>query len=242
MQRNEKNDEALDGPFEVQVNRTGISLALDRARALYEDAQQAATASGGDEQGMHDLRIEYQNEAFRLGSRPVAGKDAPPGFAVLLDKLGERLMFERRGVRLYDAVVQRWEQTPGLQRNALDALRSIRAKELEHFLFLQHVILELGGDPTYVTPSADVVQVMSRGIRDIVVDPRTAPSHWLQALLTAELADTDGWLLLGNMAAALGLDGEAVRFREAMAEEERHIKVVRGMLEALTLEEAHDAR
>jgi hypothetical protein len=242
-EENRGNGDPMD-PAARRMNRTGISVAMDRAREMYDGAKSAAPSEEGDEYAIHDIRLEYQREAAKLGSRPrprVLRDPAQPGMKVLLDKLGERIAFERRGVRLYDAVVHRWQGTPGLQRNALDALRTIREQELEHFLYLQTVILDLGGDPTTVTPSADVVQVISKGVRDVVVDPRTTPAHWLQAILTAELSDTDGWLLLANIAAALGLDEESERFRRAQAEEDRHVKVVRGMLEALTLQEASES-
>ena len=79
-------------------------------------------------------------------------------------------------------------------------LQTIGEQELSHFLLLQRVVTDLGGDPTVQSPSADVATVASLGILQVIVDPRTSLTQCLQVLLTAELPDNDGWQLLITLA------------------------------------------
>ena len=151
--------------------------------------------------------------------------------AVLLDKLSERLAFERMGTRLYDALINKCEilgeSSPG---PTLADLQQIRDEELRHFLLLKRAITELGGDPTVQSPCADVTGVASLGILQVLTDPRTSVTQCLQAILTAELTDNDGWQLLINLTDTLGHSDMAKEFQSALENEEEHLKNVRGWL------------
>ena len=85
----------------------------------------------------------------------------------------------------------------------------------------------MGGDPTAVTPCADVAGVASTGLLEVVADPRVTLTQALDAILTAELTDNDGWKILIAMAEALGHQDLALRFAEALAAEDRHLTSVR---------------
>ena len=74
--------------------------------------------------------------------------------AVFVDKLGERLGFERTGVRLYDALVTKCRASDALMDGPTsEDLEVIRAEELAHFDLLRDMIESLGADPTALTPS-----------------------------------------------------------------------------------------
>ena len=89
----------------------------------------------------------------------------------LLDKLGERLAFERGGARLYDLLLHKLQQAGGFDGGPREnELREIRSEEEHHVLFVSDVITELGGDPSATTPSADLVSVLCEGIRTVVAD------------------------------------------------------------------------
>jgi hypothetical protein len=90
----------------------------------------------------------------------------------------------------------------------------------------------LGGDPTALTPAADVGGVATRGLVDAITDPRATAIEAVEAILVAELVDNDGWLMLADLAARLGHDELAAQFRHAMAEEEEHLARVRAWLTA----------
>ena len=69
---------------------------------------------------------------------------------------------------------------------------------------LANVKYTMGADPTAETPSADVIGVASQGLLQVITDPRTTLSQSLEAMLTAELTDNDGWETLAALADDLG--------------------------------------
>jgi bacterioferritin (cytochrome b1) len=233
-------------------NRTGIVTAPLLARELTEGAAAAAPSSEGGPEALLMRRGEYIREGFPVGSLPpppvslqgvVEGAaqlvGTTTGVATLLDKLSERLAFERTGTRLYDALIGKCEAlvetSPGL---TLAQLREIREEELRHFLLVNRAISSLGGDPTVMSPCADTVMVSSLGLLQVLTDPRTNVAQCLQAILTAELTDNDGWQMLINLAEELGHADMATEFRGALANEEKHLSSVRGWLEGHVMAQA----
>jgi bacterioferritin (cytochrome b1) len=233
-------------------NRTGVVTAPLMARELTQAAAAAAPSSEGGPEQIMLRRGEYIREGFPLGSLPpppvsmqglvegaaqVVGMTT--GVAALADKLSERLAFERTGTRLYDALIGKCEAlgepSPG---PSLAQLREIREEELRHFLLVHRAITELGGDPTVMSPCADTVVVSSLGLLQVLTDPRTNVAQCLQAVLTAELTDNDGWQLLINLAEELGHADMATEFHVALANEEQHLSSVRGWLEGQVLAQA----
>jgi hypothetical protein len=187
-------------------------------------------------------RAEHSKEAPPVGTMPIPGnlKGAAKTVAkalkgekatVFLDKLGERLAFERTGVRLYDAVLAKMPASR-LEEGSLtvEEVRRFRDAELAHAHLVKQAIEEVGGDPTAVTPCADLAGVQAQGLVQVVTDPRTTLTQCLDALLTAELADNDGWKLLIAMAEAAGQQELASRFSDALAEEDRHLTSMRSWI------------
>jgi hypothetical protein len=150
---------------------------------------------------------------------------------VFHDRLGERLAFERAGVRLYDAVLAKLPASR-LTKGTLtvEEMRHFRDEELAHMHLVREAIETVGGDPTAMTPCADLAGVQGTGLVQALTDPRTTLTQCLDALLTAELADNDGWKLLIAMAEAIGQQQLAQRFTEALAEEDHHLASVRGWI------------
>jgi hypothetical protein len=97
---------------------------------------------------------------------------------------------------------------------------------------------ELGADPTAITPAADVIGVASSGLLQVVTDPRTTLPQSLDALLTAELTDNDGWQMLIELARIYGKEDLVTRFQIAKAAEEVHLAEVRRWLTVETSLEA----
>jgi rubrerythrin len=249
MELEDLTDKTVEGQ-EFFINRTGIMLNPELGAELLEATKKTVPSSDGDGEGMRLERAEYLQEATPIGSYPAlvrpqeveedAAASLDDNVAVLLDKLGERLAFERQGTRLYEAFIQKVEGLPMDDANTpeIDSLNHIRDEEREHFALLQRAIVELGGDATMVTPSADVAGVMSHGILQIVSDPRTTIAQSLQALLTAELADNDGWQMLQNLSDQLGHSDLAEQCGEALEQEQEHLENVRGWLSGMILSEA----
>jgi hypothetical protein len=232
-------------------NRTGMITAPLLSREMTEGAAAAPSSEGGPE-ALALLRAGYIREGFPVGSLPppplsVEGAveaaaqlvGTTTGVATLADKLSERLAFERSGTRLYDALIGKvaalGESTPG---PTLVELRQIRDDEHRHFLLVRQAITTLGGDPTVMSPCADTVMVSSLGLIQVLTDPRTTVPQCLQAILTAELTDNDGWQLLIQLADGLGHEELAGQFREALAAEESHLARVRGWLSTMLMEQA----
>jgi bacterioferritin (cytochrome b1) len=234
---------ALDG---TGGNRTGVQTSPELARELIEGAMSATPSSEGGPEVIAEYRGEYIKDGFPLGSLPTLptsqeGKasEEEAGAAVLLDKLSERLAFERMGTRLYEALINKvevmGESSPG---PTLAELQEIHDEELAHFLLLKTAITEMGGDPTVMSPCADVAGVASLGILQVLTDPRTSVTQSLQAILTAELTDNAGWELLIELAGNQGYQELVAEFQNALEHEEKHLANVRGWLTDQVMEQA----
>lgn len=227
-------------------NRTGMQTSPEMAEEIIEGANSGTPSSEGGAEDIAEYRGEYIAEGFPIGSMPMmpASEEADAdedtaGMAVLLDKLSERLAFERTGVRLYEALLNKCqtlgESAPG---PTLEDIEHIGSEELQHFLLINNAITEIGGDPTVQSPSADVVGVASMGLLQVLTDPRSSLAQCLQAMLTAELTDNDGWELLIKLADNLGYEDMRAEFEIALANEQEHLVNVRNWLSECVLDSA----
>jgi rubrerythrin len=166
--------------------------------------------------------------AVREAVRQLGGRET----TLLLDKLGERLAFERTGTRLYETLLEKVADGGFDGGPSRSDLERIRDEEAAHFRMLHEKVVELDGDPTAVTPSADVAGVASTGVVAVVSDARTSLAESLEAILVAELADRDGWERLVALAEQAGQDDLAQAGREAERTEQEHLTKVRGWLSA----------
>lgn len=231
------------------MNRTGIGTSPSRCQEAIEGAKEGLPTSGGDESEAAALRVAYSQDAPPVGTVPplntlkgVAKKDAQvitgEKGGVLVDLLGERLAFERTGVRLYEALMSKfraggtWRGGPSMQD-----LREIHDEELRHFELLRKVFARFGADATATVPSADLAGVEAMGVLQTLTDPRVSPAQGLHAILTAELTDHDGWHLLIELVDKLGEGELGDELRVALINEERHVNLVRGWLKSYVLGE-----
>jgi len=222
---------------EALKNRTGIMTSPDLSTDLIEAAAKTKPSMEGGPEEIVRSREAYITEGNPIGSLPMEDDIEQ---AVLLDKLGERLAFERQGTRLYEALINKCEslgETDGVGPTIED-LKHIHDEEKEHFALLQKVVMDLGGDPTIQTPSADISGVLSTGVLQVLTDPRTTLVQCLQAALVAELSDNDGWQMLIELATTLDHEDLAQKFEDALKHEEEHLEKVRLWLSAMTLQEA----
>jgi hypothetical protein len=221
----------------IGMNRTGIQMSPIDSKAM----QDAAPSTGGqslDGAAQAEVRNGYIANADTLGSVPLPGTvtgvfnmgiamlkgDSPQ---ILLDKLGERLAFERTGTRLYDALITKCEVMLGSDISmTIDDLQQIRADEARHFLLISDAIDTLGGDPTSQTPSADLAGVESMGLVQVLNDPRTTIAQSLHAIVTAELSDKSGWETLVALADEHDLTDMVQDFTLALNEEREHLALV----------------
>lgn len=229
-------------PTDLGMNRTGVQANPRMAEEMSDNTRAVPGAAPAGAQAIAAARAEASGEAPPVGTMPIPGNvkglartalTALQGkkASVFLDKLGERLAFERTGVRIYDALVAKLPAASTAEGSFRpEELRRFRDEELAHFLLVKSAVEEMGGDPTAVTPCADLAGVTAQGIIQAVTDPRTTFTQGLDALLIAELADNDGWKTIIAMAEALGQDELAQRFTAALAEEDEHLQSVRRWL------------
>jgi rubrerythrin len=221
------------------MNRTGIGMSPLDGAELVQGAQTADPSSPGDGEAMDALRSLYEVDKQVIGSVPppstltgalgtVAKAIKGADMATFIDRLGERLAFERTGSRLYEALMNKHRNRadPSVEPS-LEQLAAIHDDEVRHFEMLREAILSLGGDPTVETPAADVSAVASTGLVTVLTDPRTTFTQSLEAILVAELVDVDCWSMLAAQAERFGHDELARHFRAAFEQEERHLAQVR---------------
>ena len=214
------------------------------------DVVQPVAAETADASPLNEVRLLYIREADPLGSIPPPStiKGAVKTAAKLLkgerpqafiDKLAERLAYERGGTRLYDAVIAKFMVHEGeLPSASLQEVIEIRNEEASHAALMRTCIEQLGADPTAQTPSADLVGVATAGFLQAAADPRTTLAQTLQVALAAELVDAASWEMLISLAERMGQDGMVERFRKALDREGEHVAKVRGWCESLSLADA----
>ncbi|WP_394825646.1 ferritin-like domain-containing protein [Pendulispora albinea] len=236
-----------ENELQLDLNRTGIGIVPARSKELIASVSSAKPSSEGNEELISDVRNTYTEPGSTIGHIPapvsedavetvIAEPAEGQATAVLVDKLGERLAFERTGVRLYDALIAKFDAAGKLDGDLTRAeLVAIRDEEHQHFRQVKSAIEKLGGDPTVVTPSADLAGVKAMGLPQVLTDPRTTLVQALEAILVAELVDNEGWSTLIELAEKLGHSSLAIKFRKALASEEEHLAKVRGWVKEMTL-------
>lgn len=234
------------------ANRTGMHTAAARSKAMIENAD-ASPLESDDASNLAAVREQYALEADPLGSVPLpvtlkgvaqSGAQMLAGARpqVFIDKLAERLAFERGGTRLYDAVLVKVRTHAGeLHKEAAQEIEHIRDEEAQHALLIKACIEKLGADPTAQTPCADLVGVQTMGFIQAVSDPRTTLVQALNTALAAELVDGASWETLIALAEALGQAEMAGQFRTALGHEAQHLAMVKRWFTELTLETAGQA-
>jgi hypothetical protein len=225
-------------------NLTGIAAAPQRTQEMLAGMDEFPPSSQGSAQDVAQVRIAYAQQAEPLGSVPL-----PASFTdkmqtavkavmgekpmLLMDKLGERLAFERTGTRLYEALVSKYDAFGGFAGGpSRGDLEHVLQEEYRHFTLLQAAIEQLGGDPTAVTPSANLQATVGHGIKMVIVDPRTTLLQSLEAILVAELADNACWEALVELAHEAGEEALARQFQEARVTEQEHLEKVQSWLAA----------
>jgi rubrerythrin len=225
-------------PTDIGPNRTGIAMSpIDSQRTIQAAAE--AGAVGPDGHALELERVRWCAEAVPLGTVPPPGtvkgvikavveKLEGHSTAVFVDKLGERLAFERTGTRLYEALLAKFEAASVHEDGPTrDQLEKIHDDEIRHFAIVRDAMLQLGADPTAMTPSADVIGVAGTGWVQVLTDPRSTLSQCLVVMLSAEVADKEGWDLLVTLAESLGFEDIGTQFRLALIEEEQHAMQLR---------------
>ena len=244
------------------MNRTGAAVASEGTQAMTRAANELTPPMQIDTAASDAQRIVYINEAAAVGSIPPPAslkgvvkngvarlKESNP--SIFLDKMGERIAYERSGTRLYDALITKYQAvsmmeggmlptveelaakggpvviSPVAREDAGGTLERIRAEELQHFRLLCDAMQKLGGDPTAQTPCADVIGTASMGFMQVLTDPRTTLAQCLNTMLAVELTDNAAWELLIQLADDAGETELSGQFLAALSQEQQHLAIVK---------------
>jgi rubrerythrin len=212
-------------------NRTGLGSSPQR-HGMLDVPPDLGPTSRGSEDRIAAVRIRYARASELVGTMPH-DPHARPEMLVLLDLLGARLQFERTGVRLYEALIAKYDAfgsfVGGPDRRDLV---QIRDEEHAHMRMLDGLISELGGDSTVVTPAANRDATAMRGLCDVLLDPRTRLLDGLEVIVLAELADHEHWSGLIELVRERGRDDFVRIFLTAQTTEESHLSQVRAWISA----------
>jgi len=253
-------------------NRTGSGLNPGDTQLMLAAVRELSPLSPISTRQAEVERLSYISAADTIGSIPpplsvttgavkkVAAKLKGVSPNIFLDKLGERIAFERAGTRLYEAIIAKYvalidnhgdsllaantiptasgQNGHGAptSETALETLHRIRSEELGHFRLLCDATTHLGADATAQTPCADVIATASMGLLQVITDPRTTLAQSLNAILTAELTDNAGWELLTDLATQAGQKELAEQFSRALAAEAQHQAIVTAWLKSLVVD------
>jgi rubrerythrin len=216
----------------VGINRTGMATAQGRAEAMLRATEEFPLPKAVSPRSVAAVRERRASEAEPVGAMPLpeTGRgDTDQGAAMLLlDKLGERLAFERTGARLYEVIRTKLEQEGEFAGGpTLEQIDRIIMQEFGHFRLVADLIETFGGDPTAITPSANLHATMTAGIVAVTVDPRTSLVQCLEAALLAELADKEGWLTLFQLMTSAEQTNTLEYVKRAVEVEDDHLQLVR---------------
>jgi rubrerythrin len=198
-------------------------------QAMVEGTREFGPTSHGGAEQIANLRIRYAREADPHATMPPSPR-VEASRLPLLDKLGARLQFERTGVRLYEALISKLDAYGSFEGGPSRAdLEHIRDEEKQHLALVQRLIQRIGGDPTAMTPSANLEATASRGVMDVLVDPRTTFRECLETIVIAELADHESWRALVRLTSKLdpNMSLEVARAEET---EDQHLEKLRAWL------------
>ncbi|UOF02278.1 ferritin-like domain-containing protein [Bdellovibrio reynosensis] len=233
------------------LNKTGMKAAPFLSKEMLLEHEELNREPEDSSKDAMDMREEYIKGSDDVGSVPLpmspqgvisAGLQVLKGNdpKILIDQLGERLAFERSGVRLYDALLTKCMAFG--ETETVDVVRDFREEEARHFDLIRDAIEDLGGDSTAVTPGADVAGVLGMGIMQVLTDPRTTLPQCIEAILIAELADNDAWKVLIQLCEKVGMPELAEQFREAEINESKHLNFMRSWYEALIIRDESKAQ
>ena len=159
---------------------------------------------------------------------------------VLLDKLSEFLMVEQGGLELYRVAASRCQKPELKQRYEEFGRQTARHREV-----LTRLIEQLGGDPSYVSPTARAAQVKASKLVEsaLIVDglaPEEIEAGDLENVLLAETKDHADWQLLSQLATQ-PIDDEvkqavAAAVKEVEQEDHQHLEWARQTLGQLCLQ------
>lgn len=226
------------------MNKTPSTIRPNKTAKMVKGNEEFPAQNEDTSTDMFNLKRDYIQNSGPLGTVPMpttfrgalsSGLQAMKGQhpSILIDKLGERLAYERSGVRLYDAYIMKCQAA--LPELDVKVLQHFRQEEAEHFAMIRDCLTAIGADPTAQTPCANASAVMSMGLMQLINDPRSTVPQCTEAILTAELTDVAAWDLLIQLVQEAGLEEFVQKFEKAKVSEDIHLDTIKKWLADMTL-------
>jgi rubrerythrin len=182
-------------------------------------------ATGGTARALESTYVAPESQMAVVASGSFADAGMNAGF--VMDLLSACVAHERCGAHLYQSVAGRT-----IDADLRASYEQFGAETREHVDKLERLIVEAGGDPNYVSPSARATERTAGGILESTfllsgsVDAATAEVVMLEAVMLAEAKDHSNWELLAQLAVGMA-DGPLSELmlsttEEVLAQEEEH--------------------
>ena len=158
---------------------------------------------------------------------------------ILLDKLSEFLMVEQGGLQLYRVVSARSTQSAIIRR-----YEEFGRETAHHREVLARLIEQVGGDPSYISPTARLAQVKTEKLLEssLVADglsQQELEANDLENVLLAETKDHADWSLLSQLAQQVSEPDIRQALEQAVgeveSEEDEHLTWARETLAQMCL-------
>ncbi len=158
---------------------------------------------------------------------------------VLLDKLSEFLMVEQGGLELYRIALSRATNSKIKER-----YQEFAKETSHHRIILIGLIEKLGGDPSYVSPTARLAQVKACSLLETAVrvdglSQEEVEANDLENVLLAETKDQANWHLLEQLSQQVDDQQVKTAIEEAVQEvepqEDAHLEWARTTLSQVAL-------
>jgi len=147
---------------------------------------------------------------------------------LLLNKLGQRLAFERASVRLYEALIFKCLAIQKSKKNLIpiNQLRQFRDEEVEHSQLLNKAIETLGFDVDECIPAPDSNLLSSLQIPKVFTKTNTSILQCLESVQIFATNDNAEWHALHGLFTNLGMKELADEFNQALEEDSVQLEVI----------------
>ena len=155
----------------------------------------------------------------------------------LVNLLAERATFERSAVTLYDSMIGAIQEVDHpLLVSSMDMVVRHRDEEEQHAVWTEELLAKLGGRPQ--RELTDAVNREARALADIIQRGRRSAALLpiFHAMLSSELMDVEGWVLLSHVANELDDRPAMKELEPIIAREAEHLALVRQVILTLTRE------
>lgn len=212
--------------------RKSVKNAMQSARqsAVFHD-----TSKSFAELFSADSHSEQTAAITSAGSSSDISKVQQHNTALLLNKLAQRLSYERANVRFYEALIfKSLAAEQGVRRIvSVDRLRQFRDEDVEHTVLLKTAIETLGADVDMWLPDAVPSQATQITMSKMLTKTHGDILQCLQSVVVFARNDADEWQMLYRLFSSMGLEKMTETFRQAWEEDQQQLTTLSAWVEQM---------